>query len=91
MSPESIQKQIAAIADATGHGRDFVGRNSAIIDYTNWRGERSERVIMPLQLRLKSTQWHPETQWLMESRCGEDGKRKDFAMAGIHSWKAAAP
>ena len=91
MSPESIQKQIATIVEATGHGPDFVRRNAAIIDYTNWRNERSERIIMPLQLRLKSTEWHPDLQWLMEARCGEDGKRKDFAMAGIHSWKAIKP
>lgn len=61
-----------------------------VIDYTNWRGERRERTIEPIQrgIVLDSNQYHPERQWLLHAY-DEDGKVKTFAMSGIHSWRAA--
>ena len=57
------------------------------IDYTNWRGERRKRLIRPTgRLDFENTQWHSETQWLLEA-IDEDGKIKQFAMKDIHSWE----
>jgi len=59
---------------------------AAQIDYTNWRGERSVRVVIPLNMKLGSNEWHPEPQWMMLAH--DVAKKADrwFAMSGIHSW-----
>lgn len=56
-----------------------------LIDYTNWRGERSTRRIRPTHVWFGSTEWHPEPCWLLAAL--DVGKRaeRDFAMASIHS------
>jgi predicted DNA-binding transcriptional regulator YafY len=59
------------------------------LDYTNHRGERAARLVRPIRLWFGSSAWHREPQWLLE--CFDVDKRatRDFALAGIHSWKAA--
>lgn len=58
------------------------------IDYTNWRGERRRRVIIPTgRVEWANSEWHPQMQWLLEAYDPEDGKVKEFAMSGIHEWK----
>lgn len=59
------------------------------IDYTNWRGERALRKIVPLSVRFENTEWHPDTQWLLEAVDLERGAVRTFAMRDIHSWKPA--
>jgi hypothetical protein len=58
-----------------------------VIDYTNWRGERSKRTIMPLEFHWGSNQWHPDPQWLLDAIDVKKQVVKTFAMLGIHSWK----
>lgn len=56
------------------------------IDYTNWKGERGIREIVPYQIVFDSNKFHEEPQWLLEAF---DIKKKDirtFAMKNIHSW-----
>lgn len=58
------------------------------IDYTNWRGERRIRRILPTgEIAFKDTPSHPEVQWLLEAVDPEDNKTKWFAMKDIHSWR----
>jgi hypothetical protein len=60
-----------------------------IIDYTNWRGERSSRRVRPSgEMSFAGNQWHPEPQWLFEAYCYEDTCHKWFAMSGVHEWRA---
>jgi len=58
-----------------------------VIDYTNWRGERRERMVRPLSLQFTDTKWHPEVQWMLMAE--DEGVVKGFAMKGIHSWRPA--
>jgi hypothetical protein len=59
-----------------------------VIDYTNWRGERRLRTIIPTgAIDFADTQWHPTRQWLLQALDPEDGKVKMFALSDIHSWK----
>jgi predicted DNA-binding transcriptional regulator YafY len=64
-------------------------RREVLIDYTNWRGERSMRRIVPMDIAFQNNEWHPETQWMLEAVDVEKGKMRCFALANIHSWKAA--
>jgi predicted DNA-binding transcriptional regulator YafY len=65
-------------------------RKIVTIDYTNWRGERSLRRIVPLALAFDSNEWHPKSQWLLlAADIEKNGEVRTFAMANIHSWSAA--
>jgi hypothetical protein len=63
------------------------------IDYTNWKGERRIRRILPMRMCYASTEWHPERQWILEAADLDDAIGKDeviikgFAMKDIHSWE----
>ncbi len=59
------------------------------IDYTNWRGERSKRRIVPMSVEWANNEWHPETQWLLEAIDVDKRESRSFALANIHSWKPA--
>lgn len=58
------------------------------IEYTNYRGERGRREIIPIQttLRFSSTEFHPEQQWLMDAFDVKKEAYRTFAMKDIHSW-----
>jgi predicted DNA-binding transcriptional regulator YafY len=56
-----------------------------IIDYTNWRGERRERHILPRTLWFGTTEHHPEPQWFILALDVEKNATRDFALRDIHS------
>ena len=57
------------------------------IDYTNWRGERRKRLVIPLSWTFAANEWHKTPQWLMRAIDMDTTGEKTFAMSGIHSWK----
>ena len=56
-----------------------------VIDYTNWRGERRERVVEPIMIGYTHTEHHPEDQWLMLAR--DEEEKKWFSLANVHGWR----
>lgn len=56
------------------------------IDYTNWRGERSTREIVPIRIVWGSNKWHPEEQWMLEATDVDKYEFRTFALANVHSW-----
>lgn len=50
------------------------------ITYTNWRGETSQRTIIPRGIWFGSTEWHPEPQWLLRAFDVEKQAQRDFAL-----------
>lgn len=56
------------------------------IIYTNYRGETSERLIRPIEIRFESSEWHTERQWILRAfDCGKNAER-GFAIKDIHTW-----
>ena len=67
-------------------------RKEVWIDYTNHRGERAWRHILPLgQISFENSQWHPETQWVMEAVDLDKNAIRDFALVSIHEWRGSPP
>lgn len=64
----------------------LVENKKVIIDYTNWKGERSLRTITPRMMYWGSTNYHQETQWLLNAFDVEKQVERTFAMRDIHSW-----
>lgn len=59
------------------------------IDYTNYRGERRERVVLPLEIGFRETPHHRPAQWVLEAFDVEKQARRTFALKDIHSWRPA--
>jgi predicted DNA-binding transcriptional regulator YafY len=60
-----------------------------IIDYTNHKGERRERLIHPKCILFRSTAWHPEDQWVLYAWDYEKDDFRSFVLKDIHSWRPA--
>ena len=57
-----------------------------VIDYTNWKGERSLRTIEPMFLVFEENEYHKPAQWLLLATDLEKNAQRSFAMKDIHSW-----
>lgn len=69
------------------HVGSQVEARQAYIDYTNWRGVRSERRILPVHLWYGSTEHHERPGWLVRSLDLDRQEARDFSLSTVHSWK----
>lgn len=60
------------------------------IDYTNYRGERGLRNILPRRMWFGETDWHLGAQWLLDAEDMDRGVSRTFALRDIHSWRVAS-
>jgi predicted DNA-binding transcriptional regulator YafY len=56
------------------------------IHYTNYKGVKAWRAIVPGQIRFGATEHHPQEQWLMDAHDVEKDAQRTFAMRDIHEW-----
>jgi predicted DNA-binding transcriptional regulator YafY len=57
------------------------------IDYTNYRGERRWRTILPLELVFGTFPHHEGAQWFLHAVDEERGLKRTFAMKDVHAWE----
>lgn len=59
------------------------------IDYTNHRGERRVRKIIPCPqtLRFEKTSHHPVAQWIFDAWDVERDVERTFALSNLHNWR----
>lgn len=73
----------------TSKPRVFQPKPNAVLrlDYTNYRGERSTRVVDFLRIEFHSTSYHPTPQFLLVAF--DHGKQdiRHFAMRDIHDYE----
>jgi hypothetical protein len=74
------------------YSKEFTGENlmneqTVTIEYTNWRGEKGMRKILPEKIYFGSTEWHKEPQWLLRALDLEKNASRDFAIKDICSWQ----
>ncbi len=55
--------------------------------YINWKGSLNWRTIIPETIDFKSTEWHPEKQWILHALDLDKQEYRDFAMKDIKEWK----
>jgi predicted DNA-binding transcriptional regulator YafY len=58
------------------------------IEYTNHRGDRLTRRIIPERVWFGATDWHPEPQWLLDAYDFDRRVDRSFAMRDISSFAA---
>lgn len=59
------------------------------IDYTNYRGERKEYLILPSVMWYGVTAYHTQPQWILTAKDVTRDATRDFAVKDIHSWTPA--
>lgn len=60
-----------------------------IIDYTNHKGVRFSREIVPIRLWYGTSNWHSGEQYFLAAFDIAKDDVRDFAVADIHSWEEA--
>ena len=55
--------------------------------YTNWKNETRYRTIIPISIEFKSTEWHKETQWILNAIDVEKNAQRAFAIKDIKEWQ----
>lgn len=51
--------------------------------YQNWRGEKSLRIAVPVEIWFGTTEWHPAPQWFLKATDVEKGEERDFALVDM--------
>lgn len=74
-------------AIAVDHG--FVPEQVMHVVYTNWRGETSDRVVIPQRVWFGCTEWHPQKQWLLDVFDLDRRAERSLAMSEIREMKPA--
>ena len=67
---------------------DPKNKKTVKIIYTNYKGETSERKIIPIELWFGSTEYHKEEQWLLKAFDVDKQAERNFAVKDIKVWKA---
>ena len=62
--------------------------NVVTFTYKNWKGNISERKVIPEKIYFGSTEFHKEEQWLLSAYDCDKADYRDFAMQDISNWKA---
>ncbi len=61
------------------------------IKYTNYKGERAWRRVLPREIKFGCNEWHKESQWLMFAIDLEKDAVRTFAMKDVHEWRNTPP
>jgi hypothetical protein len=61
------------------------------IDYTNWRGERGWREILPGRIEFENSEYHPDTQHVLYATDVAKHDERTFAMKDVHEWRTSPP
>lgn len=94
LTDEEINAEIEAVRRKRPGHRDYVvePKHVVVIDYTNWKGERRTRRIVPIPntLTFRETPHHKPAQWVFDALDleREDHARRTFALRSVHSWSA---
>ena len=55
--------------------------------YTNWKGEKAYRNIIPQNIEFKATNWHKEKQWILNAFDLDKQAERGFAIKDIKKWE----
>lgn len=61
----------------------FDASKALTFTYRNYRGEIGQRRVFPISFRFGTTEWHPESSWLMLAWDFDKEAKREFALADI--------
>lgn len=57
------------------------------IIYTNYKGIKKPRTIIPKRIEFKSTEYHKEEQWILDAYDLDKKADRGFAVKDIEGWE----
>lgn len=64
-----------------------LGGDTVELVYTNYKGEKSIRKVLPVHIWFGETVWHPDLQWFLDAWDVDRQAMRSFAMVAVDSWK----
>lgn len=61
-------------------------KNPIKVEYTNYRGERGIRTIVPISFYFGTTEYHPQEQWLVKLWDVDRQAERIYALKEISRW-----
>lgn len=61
-------------------------KNPIKVEYTNYRGEKGIRTIVPVNFYFGTTDYHPEAQWLVKLWDCDRQAERIYALKEITRW-----
>jgi hypothetical protein len=61
-------------------------KNPIKVEYTNYRGEKGVRTIVPLSFFFGTTEYHPKEQWLIKLWDVDRQAERIYALQEITRW-----
>ena len=86
MTSSALPDGIEEVAAATGPCGEILPLR---FRYRNWRGEVSNRTVVPQQVFVGRSQWHPQVQWMLLAHDLDRGSLRCFAMNDILEFYAS--
>lgn len=62
---------------------DVVLDRAIKVIYSNWRGEKATRTIVPLSLYWGKSEWHPQEQWMIRVWDVDRNDYREYAFKDI--------
>lgn len=75
-------KQMPVLPGITEQGL----KNPIKVEYTNYRGEKGIRTIVPISFYFGSTEYHPQEQWLVKLWDMDRQAERIYALKEITRW-----
>ena len=63
----------------------YDGDRAVHLDYTNWKGERRWRTVLPQSMWYGTTSYHTTPQWFIRAVDLEKNDVRDFALVDVHA------
>ncbi|CAN5193309.1 hypothetical protein BH09DEP1_BH09DEP1_4960 [soil metagenome] len=61
-------------------------KNPIKVEYTNYRGEKGIRTIVPISFYVGTTEYHPQEQWLVKLWDVDRQAERIYALKEITRW-----
>jgi predicted DNA-binding transcriptional regulator YafY len=102
MSDEDAHRLVRVISELTSRGETLTPEQLASargallpqepisFDYSNHRGERGFRKVLPFRLWFGVTEFHPAPQWFLRAWDFNRNAMRDFAITSIYGWGSAS-
>ena len=87
----AVEAPTAVEVEAAGKRLEDEADHTVYLYYTNWKGARSLRRVLPERIWFGRSAWHNyEPQWFLKAHDLEKNEGRDFALKAVVGWFATA-
>jgi len=83
---EQLVEDARALDGSMADRAQYSNEKAITLDYTNYKGERAFRRVVPISISFTSNEWHKEPQWILKAFDLDREAERNFAIKDIHKW-----